>query len=207
MIRTSAHTQFTQFLLGICRIMVLFGFCTAKNVFRFSCLYYYVSLIPRQCGFSTVISFSHTHTSALSLSLSISRSVAIAPLLFSRFSNSPSLFWHLFLSLLILCIHLFKARRRRTNVKPPLFASFVLLYSHAHTDAETHCSLLPRLSLSVCVQENLDREMLVLFFSHNRLLLNRTCVDCWLMSLRVRMCVLLNSLNSSLSFVLERMIR
>lgn len=98
MIRTSAHTQFTQFPLGICRIMVLFGFCTAKNVFRFSCLYYYVSLIPRQCGFSTVISFSHTHTHKRALSLDLSKCCNCAAIVFTFFKFTFTFLTPIFIS-------------------------------------------------------------------------------------------------------------
>lgn len=71
MIRTSAHTQFTQFPLGICRIMVLFGFCTAKNVipFQFSSLLCIAHTTAMRI-FNGNFILSHTHTSALSLDLS-----------------------------------------------------------------------------------------------------------------------------------------
>lgn len=184
--RTHAHSTHTQFLFGFFDLIVC-SFAQPKMYVCFLRLLFTFRDFVFQMRLDCETLISHDNASTIfSLSLSISQNIAFALQLFSRlFGIHLHFFRHQFLS-----VRHFLFTRSKINS----FSLFMQMLKR--------CAISPNPLFHVVLKKLLIEVFVRSFFllSHNRLLLNWICVDFWLISFR---CVILNSVNSSFSFVLD----
>lgn len=150
-------------------------------------------------------SLTHIHTHSLALSRSLER-LRLRRYCF-HVSQIHLHFFDTYFYLFVLFVHLFNRKTKRTNDRPALVSTILCCCRFVRTRCWSTVLFLAGCLCLFCVQENLDRNARVVF-SHNRFLLNRTCVDCWLMSLRMScVCDFKFPQFITLVRVLERMIR